>query len=199
MTIDENYNLVGVRNLYEKKNTKKFPNPPEFIVIHYTGTVKTQAAINHLQDPEVKASAHLIIDREGNMTQLAPFDVITWHAGKSFWPPKYIGLNKYSIGIELTNAGELKKVSKDMYYTKYGNRVFPQQVKEHRPYNGGVSYWQDYPESQIQTLVKVVKALTTKFNISKHRIVGHSEISPGRKIDPGPVFPWWDFYYQLIN
>jgi AmpD protein len=53
---------------------------------------------------------------------------------------------------------------------------------------------QAFTESQYQTLVKATEAIQVSFpNISAARIVGHSDIAPGRKTDPGPLFDWGAF------
>ena len=85
---------------------------PEFLVIHYTAMRDAQAAINWLTNSESKVSAHLVIGRDGSVTQLVPFDKIAWHSGASQWQG-YTKLNRYSIGIELDNAG---------YLTRHQNR-----------------------------------------------------------------------------
>ena len=76
------------------KNVKKMiPSPNhsgEFregdldtIIMHYTGGPYRQS-LNTLTNPRVRASAHVIIDRDGSITQLVPFNLIAWHAGKSY-------------------------------------------------------------------------------------------------------------------
>ena len=50
--------------------------------------------------------------------------------------------------------------------------------------------YQNYTKSQIRCLINLCKKLKKKYNISKTNILGHSDISPHRKIDPGEKFPW---------
>ena len=45
-------------------------------------------------------------------------------------------------------------------------------------------------KKQILSLVKLCKKLIKKYKINKKNIVGHSDIAPLRKIDPGEKFPW---------
>ncbi|MGA2188917.1 MAG: 1,6-anhydro-N-acetylmuramyl-L-alanine amidase AmpD [Steroidobacteraceae bacterium] len=48
-----------------------------------------------------------------------------------------------------------------------------------------------YERAQYQALAKVVAALCAAYpRLSTDRLVGHSDISPGRKTDPGPAFEW---------
>lgn len=57
--------------------------------------------------------------------------------------------------------------------------------------NGGET--QDYPPFpgvQIETLIDLCHSLIAKHNILPTRIIGHSDVAPGRKKDPGPQFPW---------
>ncbi|MFC1492026.1 N-acetylmuramoyl-L-alanine amidase, partial [Nitrospinota bacterium] len=56
---------------------------PRLLIFHFTAGKSAESAIRWLCDPEARASAHLVIGREGRITQLAPFNIKTWHAGKS--------------------------------------------------------------------------------------------------------------------
>ena len=82
---------------------------PRFVVIHYTagGTAKSAVQTFKKQSPP-RTSAHLVIDHDGSITQMVPFDTVGWHAGKSKWK-NLAGLNDYSVGIELVNWGQLKQ------------------------------------------------------------------------------------------
>jgi N-acetylmuramoyl-L-alanine amidase len=83
-----------------------------------------------------------------------------------------------------------------------------------RAWHAGVSYWQGirdingislgieldngghdgglpfFPESQIQALVSLLISLSQKYHINKKKIIGHSDVAPLRKMDPGELFPW---------
>lgn len=50
-----------------------------------------------------------------------------------------------------------------------------------------------YPDEQIGTLIALCVALVHEYKIPLNRIVGHNHVAPGRKKDPGPDFPWYDF------
>lgn len=69
-------------------------------------------------------------------------------------------LNASSIGIEIVNLGDR------------------------------TGQWQEYPPEQIDAVVALVKDIVRRHDIRPDRIVGHSDIAPQRKIDPGPRFPW---------
>ena len=48
----------------------------------------------------------------------------------------------------------------------------------------------NFTKKQISSLVKICKILIKRYKIKKKNIIGHSDISPLRKIDPGEKFPW---------
>ena len=50
--------------------------------------------------------------------------------------------------------------------------------------------YESFKKKQLQSLIKICKQLIKKYKIKKENIVGHSDISPLRKIDPGEKFPW---------
>lgn len=56
--------------------------------------------------------------------------------------------------------------------------------------NAGEKSYEIYPKVQITSLIKLIKFLIKKFQIDSHNILGHSDIAPLRKIDPGKFFPW---------
>jgi N-acetylmuramoyl-L-alanine amidase len=80
----------------------------EYLVMHFTAGRSAEESIDWLTKEEAKASAHVVIGRDGSITQLVPFDRVAWHAGASSWEGLQ-GLNKYSLGIELDNAGRLTR------------------------------------------------------------------------------------------
>ena len=47
-----------------------------------------------------------------------------------------------------------------------------------------------FPDAQIDSLIVLLRDLTTRLRIPPTQIIGHSDLAPTRKIDPGPMFPW---------
>jgi len=132
---------------------------PQYLIIHYDGSSNATGAISWMLSPTSKVSAELHITRDGKVTQLVPFNIIAWHAGKSEWKG-LTGLNSHSIGIELQNSGN-----------------------------------QEYTDIQMKVLVAVGKALFEAYQLKD--TMGHRDISPGRKIDPGDQFPMEWFKKQI--
>ena len=142
-------------NFNKKKRVK---NKIKFIILHYTGMKTESAALRRLTDPKSKVSAHYYIKKNGEIITLVPDLYIAWHAGKSKWK-NLKSLNKYSIGIEISNPGHGKN------YKKFSKR-------------------------QTISILKLSKHLIKKYKIKPQSILGHSDISPSRKKDPGEKFPW---------
>jgi N-acetylmuramoyl-L-alanine amidase len=155
-------------------------------VFHYTAGKSATSSINWLTNPESRASAHLVVARDGTITQLAPFNVKTWHAGLSHWDG-LSGLNGYSIGIEIDNAGPLKKVG-DKYQAWFGTLYAENQVvyAKHR-LDDQSRWWHAYTEVQIQRALELAQLLVRHYDLKD--VVGHEDIAPDRKRDPGPAFP----------
>lgn len=156
------------------------------LIIHYTAGPTAKSAIRTLTSPRVKASAHIIIGKDGSITQLAPFNIKTWHAGPSSYKGR-TGFNNYSIGIEIVNEGPLKK-SGDVFRSWSGRQYTSNEVIEaiHRNQTTP-KYWHVYTEEQIQVVFDLCQLLVETYNIKS--ILGHEEICPTRKSDPGPAFP----------
>ncbi len=159
---------------------------PDTIVIHYTAGDSAVSAINTFKDEDVKASAHVVVDTDGSLTQMVPFHKIAWHAGKSSWLDRN-SLNKYSIGIEIVNAGRLEK-SGSVWRSWFGKTFTEEDVVQGVHLNESEpTWWHRFTEEQITSVLDLCKTLMKYYKI--RYILGHEEISPGRKIDPGPAFP----------
>ena len=182
----------------------------KFLVIHYTAGRDAQTAINWLINPRSKASAHLVIRRDGSITQLVPFDKIAWHAGRSAWKG-FINLNRYSLGIELDNAGFLTRHSFPPVYggdrggkeanrwlswfkDEYDDSEVIEAIHKHETKPRG---WHIFTPEQIAAALEASKLLVNHYNLRD--VVGHDDIAPERKIDPGPAFPMEDFRACLFK
>lgn len=164
------------------------------IVVHYTAGSSFGSSVAWLKNPSSKASAHFVIGRAGELVQLVPLDRVAWHAGVSSWLGKP-NCNLYSIGIELDNPGPLAKRQDGSYVTVAGSKpVKPEDAVVADHVNGGpYKAWHKYTDTQLAKLRDLLGELLEAFPTVKH-VVGHDEIAPGRKWDPGPAFP-----HSLIN
>ena len=171
---------------------------PEYLIMHYTASSNAEDAIRWLTNSRVKASAHLVIARDGNITQLVPFDTRAWHAGRSSWQG-LSGLNKYSIGIELDNAGPLTRSYNGQWLTWSNDPINDDQVTEllvHKNENV-LRHWHMYSKEQLLVAREVAVLLREHYHLKD--IIGHDDVAPGRKIDPGPAFPMESFRSSLFG
>jgi N-acetylmuramoyl-L-alanine amidase len=100
------------------------------------------------------------------------------------------------------------------YLIEEDGRVFALVAEERRAWHAGVSFWQGersvngtsigielvnpghewgyraFPEEQIIALIALIGDIRGRWNVTNDRIVGHSDIAPARKDDPGEMFPW---------
>lgn len=169
---------------------------PEYLIIHYTAGPSSEQAVKWLTNPQAKASAHLVIGRDGSITQLVPFNGVAWHAGKSQWR-NVIGLNSHSIGIELDNAGPLQRAGND-WVSWFGQHYSPNEVIEAVHKNQKTSQgWHLYTAEQMAAVFEVSVLLVNHYGLKD--ILGHEDIAPGRKTDPGPAFPMEGFKSRILG
>lgn len=177
-----------------------FARPPKIAVIHFTYGGSGRSSAEWFRNPgNPGSSAHVVIDRDGSAIQCVPWDRVAWHAGKSRWKDM-VGLNTHSFGIELANWGYLKRNGANWNcYT--GTRISDPFVATHRNGNpdGGREAigWEPYPEAQFEATVGIVRALVEALGVTE--IVGHEDISPTRKWDPGPAFDMARFKARVFG
>lgn len=149
---------------------------------------------------DVAASWHLIIDKDGTVIQSAPFNVGTWHVGKSgLVLGRSRHVNRCLIGIELENAGALRVFGGRAYAWPY--YVTPGVTPEARtpdaryevdraravPAKGGM--FDAFTPAQESSAVAVVRALVARYGWGADSLrFGHRDFDPTRKADPGPVW-----------
>jgi len=159
---------------------------PDTIVIHYTAGASYNSSVSWLKDRQAKASAHLVVGRGGEVVQLVSFDTVAWHAGRSQWQGR-TGLNQYSIGIEIANAGKLERRANG-FYTSFGSKIADDKVVLTTHKHGDTEQaWEAFTPEQVACVEDLCIAIMNAYSIKD--IVGHDDIAPGRKTDPGPAFP----------
>lgn len=159
---------------------------PDSLIIHYTAGRSGESSARYLAKDDVKASAHLVVDQSGKVFQVVPFNKKSWHAGDSIYNGRRY-YNHFSIGIELDNAGKLTPSGAD-FVSWFGKRYTANEAVRatHRNENKP-RYWHVYTEAQIAVCEEISSLLVAHYDMKE--ILGHEEISPGRKSDPGPAFP----------
>ena len=169
---------------------------PEYLVLHYTAGRNAASSIRWFQNSTASASAHIVIGRDGTVTQMVPFNQIAWHAGISRWEDR-VGLNAYSIGIELDNPGKLSRRGNRWYSWfehAYDDELVYEGVHKNESEAAG---WHTYTHNQIEAALDVSSLLMKKYELKD--VLGHEDISPGRKTDPGPAFPMASFRSHLLG
>lgn len=163
---------------------------PRFLVMHYTAGASAESSIKWLTNKDAKASANLVIGRDASITQLVDFNRKAWHAGKSRWRG-ISGLNSHSIGIELDNPGILQG-SPGNWRTSWG-RLTPDSdvLIKPRDSDNKMVGWHTYTEAQLDAAREVALTLVRHYDLEE--IVGHEDIAPNRKTDPGAAFPMTSF------
>jgi len=174
MRIDRDTGWIDDARRIESPNADERPSDcsAELIVVHgisvppgefsgtgidelFTNRLDTQAHPYYKEIAHLRVSSHVLIARDGAVTQYVSFAHRAWHAGKS----NYCGrgaCNDFSIGIELEGTDDCA-----------------------------------YEPIQYNRLAALVHELRRAYPSLRYAdIVGHSDIAPGRKTDPGPCFDW---------
>jgi len=173
---------------YRETPNKRGVIKPRYLIMHYTVGSSAEGSISWLTNARSRASAHIVLSRDGDITQLVPFNMKAWHAGRSRWQ-ELKGLSAHSIGIEIDNAGVLTKLANGRWKTSFGKVYEPDEVIEltHKLDNQPKG-WHIYPEQQLQALIELSQLLVEEYQLEG--ILGHDDISGYRgKRDPGPAFP----------
>jgi len=134
----------------------------QFLVLHYT-VIDFDKSLKVLTTGGQVSSHYLVRDEPPRTYLLVDEKNRAWHAGPSSWQGT-TNLNAASIGIEIVNPGW----------------VDGPQGRIYAP----------FPQAQIDEVIGLVKDIVARHKIRPERIIGHADIAPGRKQDPGPAFPW---------
>lgn len=148
-------------------NAKGQASRVKFVVLHYTVSDRPQS-LKILTEQQVSAHYLLTDDAEPVIYRLVDESQQAYHAGNSSWK-NFTQLNTSSIGIEIVNKGWVD--------TPQG-RVFA-----------------PFPQAQIDALIPLLQDIVKRHKVAPENVLGHSDIAPQRKQDPGPMFPW----YQLAK
>lgn len=134
----------------------------DLIVLHYT-TLSTTKSLMVLTNRDVSAHYLVTDDVPAVVYRLVDENRNAWHAGESSWYGRNY-LNNRSIGIEIVHPGWER--------------------------NNNGSLGTPYPPAQIKAIIALTSEIAKRHDVKPENIVGHSDIAPLRKQDPGPSFPW---------
>jgi N-acetylmuramoyl-L-alanine amidase len=133
---------------------------PDMILLHYTGMGDAPSAARWLANPESRVSAHYMIEDDGTVIQMVSEWHRAWHAGASRWAGE-TDINSVSIGIEIHNHGH--------------------EAPDGLP---------PYPRAQMEAVAALCRDIAARWSVPPERLLGHSDVAPGRKRDPGEHFDW---------
>jgi len=168
-----------------------------YLIIHHT-TIDFEESVRALTKPNGVSAHYLVPDSKDSsyqsetlrVTQLVDEKDRAWHAGLSYWQGTK-NLNDQSIGIELVY---LSPCEKSNHQTSYPTRLNSDANADN------LCFYPDYDEQQIDLLIDLVHDILKRNpEISATHIIGHADITPGRRIDPGPRFPWQRLYKEGIG
>ena len=157
------------------------------VIIHYTSADFTESLRLLVKASDYPVSAHYLIPEGGSSSKSVPLNPLmlvqenfrAWHAGRSKWG-RYSELNSSSIGIELVNESGCSRPIEQLITTD--------------ELSSSCTFL-EYDPDQIQELIKLMKGISERYpDIKPVNIVGHSDVAPLRKVDPGPLFPWKQLY-----
>jgi len=90
--------------------------PIDAVIIHHTASDNCSGTLSWFKNPDAKASAHYVIDKDGTIYQMVGDEKRAWHAGTSAIPGSPGDVNSRSIGIEIVNKGDGKTPFTDAQY-----------------------------------------------------------------------------------
>ncbi len=100
------------------------------------------------------------------------------------------------------------------YLVEEDGRIFALVAEARRAWHAGVAYWRGerdinaasvgveivnpghafgyraFPDRQVDAVIALLADIRSRWTIPDERILGHSDVAPARKTDPGELFPW---------
>jgi N-acetylmuramoyl-L-alanine amidase len=115
--------------------------------------------------------------------------------------------SKVSSHYLIKNNGDIVKLVPDLYIAWHAGFSFWQNYKLLNKDSIGIEIsnpghehgYKKFSEKQIKSILKLTKILLKKYKIKHQNILGHSDIAPSRKRDPGEKFPWQYLSKQKIG
>ena len=106
--------------------------------------------------------------------------------------------SKVSSHYFIKDNGKVLNLVPDLYTAWHAGKSYWKKFKSLNKYSIGIEInnpghdhgYKKFHSKQILSLIKLLRYLVKKYNIKKQNILGHSDIAPNRKKDPGEKFPW---------
>ncbi len=165
----------------------------DHLVIHFTGETYAESMRLLTQRTQIPVSAHYVVPAPDDPTyprrrlrvhRLVDEAQRAWHAGRSYWAGS-TSLNARSIGIEIVNTS--------------GCIDIDTALQPSTPANQRCEFRAFAPEQIELVIALALDILERNPNIDPEDVVGHGDIAPDRRIDPGPTFPWHTLYEHGIG
>ena len=126
----------------------------------------------------------------------------------------YTGMETGEAALAQLRNGEREGKVSSHYMVEEDGRIFRLVPEERRAWHAGRSFWKGeeqlnhasigieivnpghefgyrpFPEAQIAAVIALLGDIRSRWQIDDSRILGHSDVAPGRKVDPGELFPW---------
>lgn len=159
---------------------------PKGAVVHYTAGGPGLGALSSARD---NGFTYFLIDEDGDVHQGFPLSDWGSHAGKSSYPGIGDHVSEKLVGIEVACAGLVKPDGSGNFLTWWGDTITQDQVRlvPTKRDNQTPGAYQVFNEAQEAALIDLL--LWLKLNnpdvFSFDFVLGHDEVSPGRKEDPG--------------
>jgi N-acetyl-anhydromuramyl-L-alanine amidase AmpD len=160
----------------------------QHLVIHFTSEHFQESLRLLTQKTDRPVSVHYLVPEPGDETydrrrlvvhRLVPEERRAWHAGQSYWAGADV-LNDSSIGIEIVNRSACVN----------NNPESEEPTPEDQ-----VCTFLEFPDEQVELVIDLVQGILERNpEIDPVDVIGHADIAPGRRVDPGPKFPWKRLY-----
>lgn len=165
----------------------------QYLVLHFTSEHYAESLRLLTQRTDSPVSVHYLVPEPGDDTydrrsleifRLVPEHRRAWHAGKSYWAGAD-SLNDTSVGIEIVNRSAC--VDNDP------------ETETPIPEDQTCTFL-DFPDKQIELVIKLARDILERNpDIDPVDVIGHGDIAPARRVDPGPRFPWKRLYENGIG
>jgi N-acetylmuramoyl-L-alanine amidase len=186
------HRLVGARYRQARSYGRNSRITPTLIVMHETaGRLTKYSSVNWFTNARARTSAHIVIERDGTVTQMVPFNRKAYHAGVSVWKGRQFA-NSFSIGVELVGPGKLDDTGQAWF-----GQTFEGAVARSTPEHGN-GHWLEFTHEQIEAAKHVCQAIMAEYP-DCNEIAGHYQVSPGRKVDPAPTLDLQDFAAAVLE